>query len=153
CAQVSNSSFESGLNGWTVAQAVTVLGPPSQSATGTDGSHAANIGAYDAVGSSVSQIVSVSPGTSYVLSFDTGANGVNTPGLVSALQALVQAGNQTLGSLTVTDISPAFVSGSSGFTRRILNFQTPTNASSVTIGFFDQSPNNGAGVDAMLDNV
>src|SRR5882762_7081952 len=110
-AQITNGSFEFGLSGWNTTQAVVVLGPGSQPQIGTDGTHVANIGAFDSVGAALYQTFHVTPGGQYLVNFDTRANGTGTPGLTSVVQVIAQAGTQILASLNFTDISPAQISG------------------------------------------
>jgi hypothetical protein len=150
---VTNGSFEFGLNGWTTTGAVTVQGPPSGgTAAGTDGTHAANIGAFDATGSGLFQTLSVSPGTNYLLRFDSAANSPSL-GRTSVVQVVVQAGAQVLASVLVTDVAVLPAGGTNGFTARSLSFVVPAGVFSLTLEFLDQSPNGGQGVDTMIDNV
>ena len=69
------------------------------------------------------------------------------------VQVVVRAGNLVLSELTVTDVSPAQVAGTNGFTARTLNFATPTGVHQITLSFADVSAGGGQGVDSMIDDV
>jgi hypothetical protein len=149
---LDNGSFEFGLWGWNAVGSVGIVGPVVSGPVGTDGQRVADIGLYDSVGSALYQDLQVKPGGSYKLRFDSAAIS-SRAGMTSVVQIVVMEGSNVLTTRTVTDYSPAQIGGTNGFTERSLGFTVPAKIHSVRLGFLDQSPNGGVGVDALIDNV
>ena len=142
-----NRSFELGLTGWR-SRDVVIYGPPTFT-IGTHGTNAAGLGANDAAGSFLEQSF-VGEGT-YQLTFDIAAMGSAGLRTVTRLEVATDAG--ILISDTITNFGNGLVpAGSPPFQRKIYTFDLTSLNTNVTLRLLDLTPNNGFGIDTILDN-
>ena len=151
-AQIVNPSFEQGLAGWNVNPGVFVVGQSVSQPIGVDGSYSADLGGGGIAGSQMSQTVNVLLDANYELRFFSAANGSGVPGLTSVGKVEILSTNGTaLASLTFTNVSPASMLGTNGFSPVVVPFVTGANETVVTVRFSDETPNGGGGVDVAID--
>jgi len=145
---VVNGSFETAAAGWTGTGGISILGP-----FGVDGTHCVSLGGADIPNSTLSQTISVVAGSNYWVTFATAA-GARGAGPVGSVRVdIIAPDNSVLASRSVTNVSPALLTGTNGFTRANLSFTTPNNVASVTLRITDISPNGGVAVDPCIDDV
>ena len=155
---IQNGSFEDDLNGWTHDSSVVVIGPTRNGPIGVDGTHSADLGAYDVANSFISQSVNLEAGD-YKLSYSLMANYNGAPsGSIPAVSSMTVS-NATFGLLGIsvfTNRIGGSLNGANGFTNMLQTFTVPISASTlipVSVTFRDLTANNGAGVDVVIDNV
>lgn len=149
-AQVANGSFELGLSGWTANAGIALtLSTWTPGLPASDGTNALEFGYPDVPGSVLSQEVPIVGGYDYTLQFDNFALGA--PPKVGVLRVEVNSAAGLLASQTVTnaanDTSPWT------YQPKAIPFSVPVGVTNVTLRFSDLSPNNGNGVDPIIDNV
>lgn len=142
-----NRSFEHGLTGWQTRD-VAVYGPPSFT-IGTHGTNAAGVGANDVAGSYLEQIFA-GEGT-FQLSFDIAAMGSAGLRSITRLEVVTDAGLMI--SDTLTNFGNGLVPvGRPPFQNKVYTFSLSSPNTNATLRLLDQTPNNGFGIDTILDN-
>lgn len=151
---IQNGSFEEGLAGWSETGYNATLGS-SGNPIGTEGNRAANIGAFDAANSSISQEVFLdSPGL-YKLDFDWLLNGNAMPGITGSFIVTVDLlPGGRIGELERSGETGDFaLSGALGFQHEELSFNVENADTTIRLSFVDTSPNGGDNVDIAIDDV
>lgn len=152
---IPNGSFETGMTGWIVTGSVEALGPPRTSmAVGTEGTRAAAIGTFDNVGASMAQVLHLTANQNYSMTFDLLASGVYVGGLTGRVQVVVGNGINTFALNQFSSVStPTLHDGAEGFVPEQFSFYLPPGITDATLTFSDVSPNGGAHVDVVIDNI
>jgi hypothetical protein len=147
--QLSNGSFEDGLNDWSYNNNVYSVGVPPEQPIGVDGDYAADIGGGDGAGAMMWQTVAVTSGSLYELTFFSASSG--DAGRLSMGRAeILDSDGNPIATAVFTNAAPSSVVGANGFEERILRFR-PTSGC-VTIRFSDITPDGNA-VDLLIDKV
>lgn len=151
-AQIVNSSFESGMTGWTVSANVGAYGPAiGQQARGTDGNHAAELGTFDSPNTYFYQSLSLSNPSTYAVSFHLGAASPSI-GLIARVRVIASnAVAGVIGSNQYSVTSSGSAGLRSGFITNTLQFTVPSGASPVILYFIDTTSS--SGVDPLIDQV
>jgi hypothetical protein len=140
-ATLVNGSFESGYSGWTVSGNQAIAPRASEGTNGVE----FNIGQTSPNGV-LAQSFATTPGQSYTLAFDVGADWGNSS-TAQSLRATV-TGSTTRLSQTVTVYGP----GNSSSKYIPTNFTFVADSGTTTLTFQDVSPT-GLNTDLLLDNV
>jgi hypothetical protein len=136
-----NGSFELGYTGWTASGNQVISGRAS------DGSKGVQFNSGQTTPNGVlAQSFATTPGQSYTLVFDVGADW-GSPTTAQSLRVTV-SGNTTLLQKTVTVFGP----GDSSSKYTATNFTFVADSGSATLNFQDVSPT-GLNIDLLLDNV
>jgi hypothetical protein len=136
-----NGSFESDYTGWTATGNQVISGRASK------GSKAVQFNSGQTTPNGVlTQSFATTPGQSYTLAFDVGADW-GSPSTAQSLR-VTMSGNSTLLQKTVTVYGP----GDSSSKYISTNFTFVADSGNTTLAFQDVSPT-GLNIDLLLDNV